>query len=249
MCCSSRAISARAASRAAGSFDRSARASGAPHGPRVLDVAGALGDGDDAEFSPAPDPALDRGRDARDAVRDLRDDHVGAAGEPGPQRESQPAPSVSPGEVAVGRAVEAVDRFVSSAVAKPKVASVIARWLSIVLGRVRTLSQAFVGAAARSWPPARRPGRRGSRSTPGVGRDDRLGHVADLAVDDHPVRLVAARAEDRAAGEREEVSTGSPCPGGESAVLGESPGSRRGSRRAPSRRSRWRPCRSRGSQH
>ena len=88
---------------------------------------------------------------------------------------------------------------ISSAVAKPKVASVQATSLSIVLGSVRTLRPARPRRRAfLAVPPPPRQTRPSRRSL-SADLDDRPGHVPDLAVYEHAVRLVAAGAEDRAA--------------------------------------------------
>ena len=65
-----------------------ARAQRGGEGARVLRGAGALGHGDDAERGPVADTALDRGGDGLDVVGDLGDEnHVGAAGHAGAERE------------------------------------------------------------------------------------------------------------------------------------------------------------------
>ena len=207
MCCaSSSSTSAFAASRAAGSLDRSARPSASAQRPRVLDAARPLRDRDDAEVGAPPGAFLDGRGDRGDAVRDLGDqDDVGAAREARPERE--PARSVAHqlGDddpvMAVRGAVQPVEGVGGDLERGREADRGVGAGEVVVdgLGQHHDVepglrdAQGVLGRAAAAEADER--GELGARG----GLDDGGRHVADLAVDQHPVGLVAAGAEDRAA--------------------------------------------------
>ena len=172
----------------------------------VVDVPGALGDGDHREGRALAQPGLDGLGDALDRVGDLRQqDDVGAPGDAGAQRQPAGAVAHDLGEddpvVAVRGGVQPVDGLGGDLHRGREAEGRVGAGDVVVdgLGQ-RHHVQPGLGQAQRVLrrPPAAEQDE-GVQAVLLVVLDHLRTHVAGLAVDDHAVHLVAAGAQDRAA--------------------------------------------------